>query len=578
MKRTSLDRFKSTQPIAEVSQIDPWELRYSDGGEPDVVYRVADLAGCPTISRALLGAFFEEAGGLRPTTRGDIFCNVQRFVEFIIVEDLPDTIDTLNESLLSRYRAHLQERDADSNRSRWKNKKLSRTTQRQMYRRIERLVITAARLHGRNVHAANNPFPGAANSAKPKPHLSPIALIRILAAAKREVRKTWEDFQSAKTLDASSPLGIAVNLAINKYGSVWPKMTPAEGWAIRRISINAGGVSEIGRRLHSTPETVIPFIILLAYETVANAWALLDISAECVSQDPFFDTRSLISWDTKIRSRFTQSVSRDHRGEFSAPVLISKLKALRASLVPHAAPRHRDKLFLVRGQEAGAAPISKSNSRNGMRAFLKRNDIREEDGTPVRFALDMMRPSVLAEVYRRTQDLLVTFRLAGHVDVKTTIRYVIDRVTDEIHDNAIAEVQNKLANVVREFNESSAQAPEEDAKQQRWVGNERDCKDPYNGRGPLAQKGQLCPTWFFPYTHPGLVVPNDVKYVTTVIRQHQQLLAMRDVWSPARFESVCAPVLRIIVEDILPNLDQKIVAEAKSRANTLPPLPVFPDV
>jgi hypothetical protein len=44
---------------------------------------------------------------------------------------------------------------------------------------------------------------------------------------------------------------------------------------------------------------------------------------------------------------------------------------------------------------------------------------------------------------------------------------------------------------------------------------------------------------------------------------------------PARFELLYADVVRIIINDILPGLDPRVVSEATLEADDLPPLPVF---
>lgn len=580
MKPTSLDRFKGHKPVVETGQIDPWELswRYDDPEQPDLVLRVEDMPGCPTISRALFGAFYEETGSVLPITRRLHASELRDFIEFLTERKTTDALASLNDSVLSEYHTHLAAVGITTTAGRWKNSRLSKNTQRKRYRFIERLVITAGRLHGTTIHEKTNPYPGASRTAKAKPTLSPIALIRILFAAKREVREVWSTFESVKDLDRASPLGTACELAATTYGGIWPAGAARMSHKLRNITKQCGGVDRISRHLHATIETITPFLILLAYETVANAWALLDFPEDCVSDDPLFDTRSLISWDTKRRSKFAQSVSRDHRGAFSAPALIKKVRALRAPLVPHASSAYRDKLFLVRTDKRGVVVIGKVVAWNAVQAFIKRNNICEEDGSPVKFTLDMMRPSVLAEVYRRTQDLLVTFRLAGHVSFRTTVQYIIDRATDEMHDAAIAEVQDKLAKAVRDIEDESEEITEDATGGMVWPGNERDCKDPYNGAGPFSKKGILCPTWFFPYTHSGLAVPNEVVYITTILRRKAQFESMRDVWLPERFAIACEPALRIIIEDILPNIDPNVVKEASVRAAQLPPLPVFPDV
>jgi hypothetical protein len=70
-------------------------------------------------------------------------------------------------------------------------------------------------------------------------------------------------------------------------------------------------------------------------------------------------------------------------------------------------------------------------------------------------------------------------------------------------------------------------------------------------------------------------VPNKRRYVVNIIRQLRQFEAMRMEVPPARFELLYADVVRIIINDILPGLDPRVVSEATLEADDLPPLPVF---
>ena len=39
------------------------------------------------------------------------------------------------------------------------------------------------------------------------------------------------------------------------------------------------------------------------------------------------------------------------------------------------------------------------------------------------------------------------------------------------------------------------------------------CADPMQGRSPRARPGELCPEWLWPLMDPGLVIPNDARYL-----------------------------------------------------------------
>jgi hypothetical protein len=338
----------------------------------------------------------------------------------------------------------------------------------------------------------------------------------------------------------------------------------------------SGGLEFVQRHLYATIESIAPFIILIAYETAANADAVRGFNRDCISADVLFAERDVLVWD-KGRASRQQRVSRDRRGFFSAPSLIEKAQRLTEPLVPHVEPAHNNtKLFLARTPKkySRIAPVSAAAMIIALRAFIARNAICEEDGTPVRFSLGMMRPSVLAEVYRRTGDLLVTSRLANHASFGTTIRYVIDRVTNDLHDTAIASVQAKLQRVLADSlnPKTTAEAPA-DTSAINARGADRDCKNPYSR--PNGGPGELCPTWLWPLNDPGLVVLNDTRYVVHLVRQLRMLEEMRRGMLPGRFEKLYAAGYAIIRDKILPELDVAIVAEANRLADSMPALPVF---
>jgi hypothetical protein len=558
LKRISSAKYKAPTTLATVAQIDPLELTFERPGKPDLVLRAADFPNSPITSRALLGAFYERYGNLSRVTLATRASQLRAFLSFLAAERVPDTIDAFSEELLDRYRQYLTTRADVAPRTRYTR-----------YKTAEKLVILAAALRSKHINARRTPVRRIAYASEQKPHLSPHALIRILTAAKQDVRDIWEAFDSTDRIDPASDLGQVLQQIQSRHGGVVPKCTKASQPLWNRIQ-RLGGFEKVARHLHATVDNMVPFVILIIYETVANV-GIVEVERNCIAADPLFETRRIITWN-KRRAKREQRISRDSRREFSAPALIDKVARLTGTLTAHALPIHRNRLFLVRSARRTAVlPLSEYALWVAIKRFLRRHDLREEDDSPVYFSADMLRPTVLAEIYRRTGDLILVNRVANHADLATTFRYVVDRVTDELHDAAIADVQSKLAEVVRAV-ASDVGADTEAALPARK--HDFDCVDPYNGRG-ASRKGTACPTWLFPYTHDGLVVPNERKYVINIIRQLRQFEAMRMEVPPARFELLYADVVRVITNDILPALDPRVVSDATLEADDLPPLPVF---
>jgi hypothetical protein len=436
LKRVSKTKYKARTPLATVSQIDPLELTFERPGKPDLVLRAADFPSSPITSRALLGAFYERYGNLSRVTLATRASQLRAFLSFLAAERIADTVESFCEELLDRYRQHLTTCRDIGPRTRYTH-----------YKTAEKLVVIAAALRGRRINARRNPVPRIAYASEQKPRLSPYALIRILTAAKHDVREVWEAFDSTDRLDPASDLGKVLQQIRSRHGGVVPKCTKAGQPLWKSIRL-LGGFEQVARHLHATVDNMVPFVILIIYETVANV-GIVEVSRNCIAADPLFATRRIIKWN-KRRAKREQSISRDSRREFSAPALIDKVQQLTGALTSYTLPIHRNRLFLVpSARRTAVLPLSEYALLAGIKRFLRRHDLREEDGSPVYFTADMLRPTVLAEIYRRTGDLLLVNRVANHADLVTTFRYVVDRITDELHDAAIADVQSKLAEVVR---------------------------------------------------------------------------------------------------------------------------------
>jgi hypothetical protein len=100
------------------------------------------------------------------------------------------------------------------------------------------------------------------------------------------------------------------------------------------------------------------------------------------------------------------------------------------------------------------------------------------------------------------------------------------------------------------------------------------CADPMAGRGPRARPGELCPEWLWPFTDPGLVIPNDAQHLARVVQLQRHL---REAWHQMRserFDLIYRPLLGLINDDILPRFtDVKVMRDAELLAEDLAPLP-----
>jgi hypothetical protein len=184
----------------------------------------------------------------------------------------------------------------------------------------------------------------------------------------------------------------------------------------------------------------------------------------------------------------------------------------------------------------------------------------------------MLRPTGLTLLYRQRRDLIGVSRAAGHSSLGVTVRYVLDPETELDNDRLIARRQTDLAGVVGGPVLHPADRPEAIGLPSQAVGFS--CADPMQGRSPRARPGELCPEWLWPITDPGLVIPNDARYLARLLQLERHLQHARHQMRADRFKLVYVPLLELIDEEILPRFtDVHVLQDAELLVDNLAQLP-----
>ena len=150
----------------------------------------------------------------------------------------------------------------------------------------------------------------------------------------------------------------------------------------------------------------------------------------------------------------------------------------------------------------------------------------------------MLRPAGLTLLYRQRRDLIGVSRAAGHSSLAVTVRYVLDPETEHDNDLFIARRQQDLARMNQWRPQRVGKTPNLAEPSSQGVGFT--CADPMQGRSPRARPGELRPEWLWPLTDPGLVIPNDARYVAWVLQLQQHLRRARHEMRADRF-NLCLP-------------------------------------
>jgi hypothetical protein len=306
----------------------------------------------------------------------------------------------------------------------------------------------------------------------------------------------------------------------------------------------------------------------------------------------------IVDWSkpkTAAKLKRAQRRSFDRRRPHAAANLIEKVLAMSAPLVPHAAPRDRDRLFLVksmrrcraRDRSATVGLIDVWALRNAIRRFRKRANARIEawnaahpDRPPQpplpAFAPVLFRGSVATAHYRATGgDILAAQAVLNHADPATTETYIKGPETRRLQHETIARLQSLMVAWITGAEVSAAANTASSGPQPpATVLFSHDCLNPHLG-GSGASSSRLCPRFGGCLACPGLVIPVDAEHLARALQAKRHLEAARDRLDPARWELLYAPSHRILVNDILSDFPDGLYPAAD---RLIPALALLPDL
>lgn len=520
----------------------------------------SDLGAPDNIAKPLLSAMVRLYDGMSKGRMFTAWGYVKRFCEYLAAEGNCSTLSEIDRTTFEGYRLYLRRATATGQirtRTAWARFTLA-----------QNVVAEALRVRGISLQTLDNAFPGVSRDSRPTARVSGNELQRILAAAKREVLMVWSDFVTPVADDAPEAKTVAYLRA--HYGGIMRPGTYHRDAQLAQLVKNVTSTSSIARKLHAIRDSLLPYVILIGYSTAANISSLMDMQRDCLTPGLLPESFE-IRW-YKHRAQSEQIVIRSGAARFSAPALIKQVLDLTAPLLPHVTESEKNLLFIV--------PASSNSVRIGkvtqemwaaaLRAFLERNGLRDSNGEPLKFTFEMLRPSVLAESYRQTKNIMAVHRFANHRYLETTVRYVVDRVTDTMHDAAIVRAQDGYYKTI---SAKRVQIVEKSRplKKAAAAGVSNDCANVLreDGRGN-------CPAWLWPLNDPGFIVPQDPSYLAQLIRLRRGIEESRTLMRVGAFEERYASLLATVT-DILRRFPEDILKSAEEYASALTPLSLLAD-
>ena len=526
-------------------------------------------------ARSLAGAFYQYYSQMNDTETPHMgFWNLRTFFSFLDLDKGNGhpitTAAQLDDELLERYGTWLYVY----------NKTASARTNFTFFSVARKLLREAARIRGTAFPHIRSPFSGVNETSERTPQLSPTEYASVLKAARLEAYSTWKAFSafhSGRTSESEAEFLTFVN---EKCDGICPGAGPArfpKNGRLLKVLQSLGGQRAVAPKLYSTPRSLVPFLLLIAQETIANPAALRGFQRNCIAPIPILSDVYQVTWD-KGRSPDIQSSTVGGRGFWSVPNLINMVLTMSEPLLRHAPAQYKNCLFLAWTHNHGVTLPHLETFGLRLQEFAEDHDLKADDGNDLVLNFENIRPTEMTADFKRRGDLRGLQRRAGHRHLSTTYIYIVQRHTEDMHDGMIAGAQKKFVKKLSSYQHTDTMSLEQPQNaislnsrfRVRAAHVSHICRDPYDAP---KSPGQRCPSWLLGLTDPGLVIPEDDKYIARLVQLNSALSAAKCEMSSARFAALYEDVFQILNEELLPRFSADRIALAKLAAAELPALP-----
>ena len=333
----------------------------------------------------------------------------------------------------------------------------------------------------------------------------------------------------------------------------------------------------------TSPQSLIAFMVLLAARTGINAYSLYDLERECLTPHELDEHLFYCVWDKPRARKAQRQLHRiDRRNEMGVVELIQFLQQYTEPLVARADPTERSKLFLFLDPSQGPAHPVLSPSAEGDRFVLHVAQFAARHTLP-HFSLVHLRATAATQLYLETGgNLRKVQQFLQHVRLSTTVKYLLNSLTEPFHARVIQTAQAKMLERItvipapRAAGVGRLHLPPAQARKilaGRFDTGCGACRDPYDSPQPGEEKGRLCTAFHACFTCPnGLWFLEDLPHV---IATRDRLVAFRAAMKPEDWEAVYGDSVRIINEQILAAFRPEQLAAATQAAARLGQSPLL---
>jgi hypothetical protein len=328
----------------------------------------------------------------------------------------------------------------------------------------------------------------------------------------------------------------------------------------------------------TSAQQLIPFMVMIAARTGINPWSLYGLGRDCLSPHEFDEGLFYCTWDKpRARKQQRQLHRADRRSQMGVVELIQFLRQYTEPLAAAARPPESTKLFLYFSRNSGLkcrlispGTTSRENFIVHFPEFIKHH------GLP-QFTLVNIRPTAATQIYLETGgNLRKVQQFLQHAHLRTTVRYLLNTITEPFNARAIQKAQERMIERVTVIPENRAVGVERlklpKAQARKIAAGRFDtgcgaCRNPYDSPQPGEEKGRACTSFHACFSCPnGLWFLQDLPQV---IATRDRLVSLQTEMRSADWQTVYGETVQIIEQHIIaafrPEQVKAAVAAAKSQ-------------
>ncbi|WP_435477488.1 hypothetical protein [Variovorax sp. ZT5R36] len=525
---------------------------------------------------ALAEAFWSHVGIQSERCIHTHWFHIKTFDRFACESGSPAGLADLHRDLLVRYIEWLNAQRRPDGQP-W-----AKSSRAGAYTALRKLLQWLERCRPGVIHSIEypfNPFPWRNRDTPPRSKMPAHELRAILRACEADIaqmRNAREAATAQRVADSGKPgtLGWLLQHVDRHCGGIIPtarELSRAGQHAVNRTLSRLGGLKQVEPCLYPRAESLLPYYLAILIHAAGNPDPIAELERDCLQSLPLLDDRQALVW-FKARANSIQRRTFSSVDCFEPPALVKEIVAWNERLRTLAPVALRERLFLYAGMR-GVTALSSSAVKSMLKAFCGRHGLS-------RFSLASIRPGVLASFYRASGDLRRVSAVANHAHLATTVRYVQTPEVDAQHRARIAALQRAFIGHIEQARSSGTAKPAASNGSGSIVPPGEvvsmfgfGCTDPFAGAAPGTHRGELCTHFMGCFTCPNAIITPDPSTVARLLQARDHLRAAARALHPARWQSVYAPQLRILEEDILARFAAGELAAAAPLVAQLPPLP-----